>query len=118
MKSNQPPETNACSPQVTDDNALSMDAFLAVLECSKTEAEAHLAALDVLVVNYNGDVSVTDVTSTCWAITMHIGSEMMPRIKAALKLAGATILPPEPAQRSRAVVIMTIWDQMDRTEYE
>jgi hypothetical protein len=66
---------------------------LAVLECDESEVEAHLAALDVLVEAASGTMALTEVTSTCLAISIDAPPAALLRLAAALKLGGATVLP-------------------------
>jgi hypothetical protein len=79
-----------------------------VLECDEGEAETHLAALDALVQSVEGSVCVTEVTTTCLALAIDAPPAALPRLKAALKLGGATLVRGSPATSGQLAVILAI----------
>lgn len=90
------------------DSSFPPELSLAVLECNEGEAKTHLAALHALVQSVEGNVCVTEVTSTCLALAIHAADAAMPRLKAGLKLGGATLVPVLPAKGTQLAVILAV----------
>lgn len=93
------------------DSSSPQELSLAVLECGEDEAEAHLSALNTLVNSLAGTIHVTEVTGTCLALAIDAPNAAMPRLRAGLKLGGATIVPSTPAKGDRIAVILAVHRQ-------
>ena len=77
-----------------------------MLECDERDAQAHLAALQALVQSAAGTICVTEVTSTCLAMLINVPAAAIPRLIAALKLGGATLVPETPAEGGPLAVVV------------
>lgn len=90
------------------DSSFPPELSLAVLECEGFEADAHLAALRALVEGMAGSIHIAEVTSTCLAIGIDVPVTALPRLRAGLKLGGATIMPQAAGADDRLFVILTV----------